>query len=292
MHPVSPTIFRVSPLRWTGVLLGALAFVAIGVFMLADPQTENVVFGWLAIAFFGFCAVVAATRLFKRGPEVTLDDNGLVVRDGPRITWSEVDSVGVRAMGTTRSTEVVEVVLRDPQAYLARLTGAAAMAAKANAALGFSPVNIPYLGGSKPPGAVIAAMRRHHPSLAVTAHPADRPSPVRRLKRIGVRVLGWGALVIVLFVGITLWLDKTGDISTARVGKCLSIQGDDGDTAKVVDCGSSDARFKVIGQIDHQSKDASDAHDVCDAYPGTAVQFWYGESGKEGVVWCLALNSP
>ena len=66
----------------------------------------------------------------------------------------------------------------------------------------------------------------------------------------------------------------------------------DGDTAKVVDCSSSDARFKVIGQIDHQSKDASDAHDVCDAYPGTAVQFWYGESGKEGVVWCLALNSP
>jgi hypothetical protein len=291
MHSVRPTIIRVSPLRWTAILLGSLAFVAGGILMITDATSKNVVAGWLAILFFGFCAAFAAIRLIKREPELTIDDQGLVPRNGTRVSWSEVDSAGMRVIGTHgRSTEMIEVVLRDPQAYVARLTGAAAMAAKANLALDYSPLNIPYLGRSNPHGAVLAAMRRHHPSLAVTSYPAGQGSPAGRAKRFALRALAWGALVVALFVGISLWLNKTGDISTARVGKCLSIQGGDGNSAKVVDCGSSEARYKVVGQIAHKTKADSDGNDLCAAYADVEAQFWYGKAGEQGVVWCLAAN--
>jgi hypothetical protein len=98
----------------------------------------------------------------------------------------------------------------------------------------------------------------------------------------------WVAIVAVLLVGIEVYLHATGDVSTAGVGSCLTMNGDDGDTAKVVDCNAPDARYKIVGQATKKTEEENATQNVCDAYPSSEVQFWYGKKGEPGVIWCLA----
>jgi hypothetical protein len=283
------TVIPFSISRWIAILLGCLAFVAAGVWMLADHEnTKNTIFGALAVLFFGYGVWVAAARLIRRRPELIVGDAGIELATGVKVGWDEIESVGMRTIkGSRFSREVIEVVLHDPAAHAASLQGAAALSARANLAAGYSPVTLPSLGSRHPNGAILDLLRRHHPGLVITSFPAASASRMNRLRRLGLKVAAWAVFIVVAFAGITFWLNKTGDISTARVGKCLAMQGDDGDSAKVVDCGAGDARYKVVGQVDHKTKAESDAQSLCDPYPGATAQFWYGKAGEQGVVWCL-----
>ncbi|GHJ48833.1 hypothetical protein Cs7R123_61750 [Catellatospora sp. TT07R-123] len=294
-----PTVIPFSKTRWLAILLGSLAFVAVGAVMVYQHGTvKEIVAGALSVLFFGFCALVAAQRLLKGEPELTITYDGFQVAGALPVRWSEVRSVGIRTIETRGGRrELIEVVLHDPDAYIAgtsgsvavatRMGGAASLAARANRAIGFSPLNIAPLGRKHPHAQILTAMRAHHPALEITSWPAPAAGP-GRVKRFLKRALIWTGVVVALVVGIETWLHVTGDISTAKVGSCVAMTGDDGDSVKVVDCDAKDARYQIVGQFTKKTEEENEVLSPCDAYPTSRVQFWYGKNGELGVIWCFA----
>lgn len=293
-----PTVIPFSKARWLGILLGSLAFAAVGAVMVYQHGTvKEIVGGVLAVLFFGYCALVAVQRLLKGEPELTITYDGFHVAGALPVRWSEVRSVGIRTLESHGvRKELIEVVLHDPDAYVAgtsgsiviatRMSGSAALAARANKAIGFSPLNIAPLGRKYPLAEILTAMRAHHPALEITSWPDAATGP-SRVKRILKRALLWTGVVIVLIAGIEIWLHATGDISTAGVGTCVTMTGNDGKSVKVVDCAAKDAKYKIVGQFTHKTEADNQTQNPCGAYPTTKIQFWYGKEGNPGVIWCF-----
>jgi hypothetical protein len=76
-----PVTMPVSRIKALGVLLGCVAFVAIGVLILryGDGEAEEIFGAWLAIVFFGLCAVVAAVMLLPGAGSLTLAADGFTM---------------------------------------------------------------------------------------------------------------------------------------------------------------------------------------------------------------------
>jgi hypothetical protein len=288
---VPPTVIPFNARRWIGVLLGSLGFVAVSAALLVQHSgVRMVVAGVLGVAFFAFGAWVATQRLLRREPELTITDEGFHAAGAAPIAWSEVERVGVRVVSVRGVTKkMIEVVLRDPNAYIARTGRVVAMPARANKLAGYSPVNIAAPGRAHPLGEILSTMQAHYPALVVSST-GDLPggSTPSVGKRIGKRLLIWAGIAIVLFAAIEAWLHFTGDVSTAGVGKCVTMTGNDGGSVKVVDCGDNNAKYKIIGQFVHKTEADNKAESPCDAFPSTEVQFWYGKKGEQGVIWCFA----
>jgi hypothetical protein len=283
------TVIPFNSRRWTAALLGSVVLLAACAYVLVvRPSLKADVAGAVGVVFFGVAVWVAAWRLRRREAEMTISHEGFHVAGGAPVAWSEVRSVGARTV-TVRGIkrEFLEVVLLDPAAYTARLSGLKAVVAKANAAAQFGAVNIAPLGRGYRLDHILTLMRQHNPALVVTSVPvpAAQGSTVRRL---GKTVLLWGGVAAVLVVGVEVYVHVTGDVSTAEVGSCLSMSGDDGNTAKVVDCTDADARYKVVAEFTKKTEEDNTAQNLCDGQPSARVQFWYGKQGEPGVVWCLA----
>ncbi|MFD4029171.1 STM3941 family protein [Streptomyces sp. NPDC058637] len=151
------------------MLAGSLVFVALGiVFLVAHSTVKMTVAGVLALPFFGFCSVIIIQRLLRDRPELVLDDAGVDhVRLG-RFTWEEIAAVRIHEQRVRNTSQrFVELVLHDPDAYLARAPKPVRRTASMNARLGFGPAYIATNTLPVPPEAVLGAMRRHHPGLAV-----------------------------------------------------------------------------------------------------------------------------
>ncbi|MFE0510313.1 STM3941 family protein [Streptomyces sp. NPDC058964] len=151
------------------VALGSAVFVALGIWMLIGHSTlKATLTGAVAVPFFGLCGCVAIGRLARRRPELELTGDGLTHAMLGPIAWAEIAAVGIREIKVRSSSQrVIELVLHDPGAYLARAPRFARIAGKANLRLGYSPATI--AATTLPVGVdeVLEAMRRHHPSLTV-----------------------------------------------------------------------------------------------------------------------------
>ncbi|MET8559969.1 hypothetical protein ABZV75_04905 [Streptomyces flaveolus] len=140
--PLSPTVYPLAKGRVWAMLAGSLVFVAVGIVLLVAHSTvKTTVAKALAVAFFGLCSVIFIQRLLRDRPELVLDDAG-----------------------------VDQLVLHDPDAYLARAPKLVRRTASLNARLGFGPVNMATNTLPVPPEAVLDAMRRHCPGLPVQQH--------------------------------------------------------------------------------------------------------------------------
>jgi hypothetical protein len=96
----------------------------------------------------------------------------------------------------------------------------------------------------------------------------------------------WIAAIIVLAViaGIG-WFIGQSSPDRAVVGDCVKQTGDN--SVKVVDCGSGDAQYKVVGRVEDKSA-ISASLSACREFKDTDKTYWYGEQGKNGTVLCLA----
>ncbi|WP_228718578.1 STM3941 family protein [Kitasatospora acidiphila] len=164
-----PTVYPSDKRRVVLMLLGALAFVALGVGLLIwHGSVKAVIGGVLAVPFFGACAVLYGIRLVKGRPELIIDQAGVEHAQLGRIAWQEIAGLRIREM-TVRSAKqrFIELLLHDPAGYLARAPRLVKMTASGNRGLGFGPANIS--ANTLPVGSeeVIAAMLRHQPQLAV-----------------------------------------------------------------------------------------------------------------------------
>lgn len=169
--PLPPTVYPLPKGRAWALLAGSLVFVAMGAaFLIVHSSVKMVIAGALAVPFFGLCTVIVLQRLRRDRPELTLDGAGLEHVQLGRFTWDEIAAVRIREqrVGTT-SQRFIELVLHDPDAYLARAPRLVRSTASMNARLGFGPANMPTNTLPVPAEAILDAMRRHRPGL-VTEH--------------------------------------------------------------------------------------------------------------------------
>ncbi|GAA2489387.1 STM3941 family protein [Streptomyces longisporus] len=149
------------------MLAGSLVFVALGmVFLVAHSTLKMTVAGALAVPFFGLCSVLILQRLLRDRPELVLDDAGVDhVRLG-RFGWDEIAAVRIREQRVRTTSQLfIELVLHDPNAYLARASKLVRSTASMNARLGFGPAVLATNTLPVPPEAVLEAMGRHCPRL-------------------------------------------------------------------------------------------------------------------------------
>ncbi|MEV7020874.1 STM3941 family protein [Kitasatospora sp. NPDC093558] len=168
---LSPTVYAQARRKTVLLLLGAVAFTVVGALLLWQHDTlKGLIGGALAVPFFGAAAVLLAVRLVRNRPELVLDAHGLEHVQLGRIAWTEVTAVRVRTMTVRGSTQrMIEVVLADPAAYLARAPRLVRAGAGLNRSLGCGPANIAANTLPVPLEEVLAAVHRHHPRLGGSA---------------------------------------------------------------------------------------------------------------------------
>ncbi|WP_427917289.1 STM3941 family protein [Streptomyces sp. cg40] len=167
--PLPPTVYPLAKGRVWAMLAGALLFVAAGMgFLVAHSSVKMTVAGALAVPFFGLCAVIIGQRLLRNRPELVLDDAGIDHERLGRVGWDEIAAVQIREQRVRNASQrFIELVLHDPDAYLARAPKLVRRTASMNARLGFGPALMTTNTLPVPPETILDAMRRHRPGLAV-----------------------------------------------------------------------------------------------------------------------------
>lgn len=168
--PLPPTVYPLAKGRVWAMLAGSLVFVALGiVFLVVHSTVAMMVAGGLCVPFFGLCAVFIIQRLLHQGrAELVLDDAGVDHARLGRFGWDEIAAVRIREQRVGKTSQLfLELVLHDPDAYLARAPKLVRSTASMNARLGFGPASVSTNTLPVPPEEVLDAMRRHCPGLAI-----------------------------------------------------------------------------------------------------------------------------
>ena len=135
------------------IMLGAVAFVAIGLWMVGTfgtpptsrkyPPAEVLTVGWISIFFFGLCGVAMIKRLFDTREQVRIGRSG--VRPSPRydeiIPWSEIIDV---TTNSAHGQKFINLHLRDPARFPQR--GVPAFVVNASKMLGGGDISINLTG--------------------------------------------------------------------------------------------------------------------------------------------------
>jgi hypothetical protein len=122
--PVQPIVYVPSRKRILAQFVGALAFTAGCALILFAPHhsLKAVIASVIGIPFFGLCAVIIGIRLFHRGPELTVTDDGFESRRWGRVSWDEVALVTVLNQQVRgRTYKHVQVELKNPAATVSRM---------------------------------------------------------------------------------------------------------------------------------------------------------------------------
>lgn len=112
--------------------------------------------------------------------------------------------------------------------------------------------------------------------------PAPQPEQSSRGKKL-LKV--GGPIVGALVVGVA---SVTGFFGAGdpEVGDCVKASGTN--SFEVVDCGSKEAQFKVVGQDEEQRTypDSQTNPEVCAKFPAAEYILWIGDDGGLGTAYC------
>ena len=158
-----------SRLRTACLLLGALAFVALGLWMVgvfgSAPTSSRYpallfpVAGWVSILFFGLAAAMWSRRLFDRKPQLSIGAAG--IRSTPwsdqTIPWSEITEITTWEFN---GQQTIILHLRDRTRFPGRRL--AAMLADANRGLTGGDVSISLTGTDRTVDAALSSIERFH----------------------------------------------------------------------------------------------------------------------------------
>jgi len=95
------TPFEAKASRWRVLLLlvGALGFVAIGIWLLRldAPTTKRTLVAWAAIIIFGAFFLIGLPRLFQQGVVLRIDARGVWWRQwsDQTIAWSAIERISM-----------------------------------------------------------------------------------------------------------------------------------------------------------------------------------------------------
>ncbi|WP_157630852.1 LppU/SCO3897 family protein [Kribbella catacumbae] len=96
-----------------------------------------------------------------------------------------------------------------------------------------------------------------------------------------------GLAIIALIFGTVFYFARN-NASNTDVGDCVKETGSNG--LQQVDCGNSEARYKVVGKVKDKSQ-AEATFSTCSEFKGTSDLYWQ-KSGSQSFVLCLAPVSP
>lgn len=106
------------------------------------PQLKAQIAGWAGVVFCGLCLIGLLTQLFRNGPSVIFDEEGIhIVHSFGMIPWADIVSLRI---GKLRSQRFLCVAVNEASIYLSRLPTHKRLVAKANPSLGFPPITVSF----------------------------------------------------------------------------------------------------------------------------------------------------
>ena len=167
-------VANVSRRRTALLVLGAIGFVVAGVFMLRDPEggLTLMVFGWAAILFFGLCGLIGIRQLFRSGPDIRIDEQGIWWRrwSDQVVPWEAIVALYPAGVGRTA---FLCLKLVDPAAYPS--THVMGKFAGINRASGFGDISVTTTGTDRSFTELLAAVERFAPRVLLDPPPPERP---------------------------------------------------------------------------------------------------------------------
>jgi len=118
------------------LLLGALGFVALGIWFIARPEMlqdsyhprpvwEIVAIGYMSVVFFGACAVIGVYFLISNKAGLVIDDNGIAIAapfGRPKVvSWAEIKDFKI---GAVRNVAFIYIDLNDAEKFIRKQKGA------------------------------------------------------------------------------------------------------------------------------------------------------------------------
>jgi hypothetical protein len=139
-----------SKIKIIALLVGALLFVAGGIWLVKNSGTFHTspllitILGYLAIVFFGVCALFIVNKLFDSRPGFMIDNDGMTDNSSTFsvgfIPWADVKGISVNEVGNQK---FINVKVEDAEGYINRQTNALGKRATSmNYKMYGSPVNI------------------------------------------------------------------------------------------------------------------------------------------------------
>jgi hypothetical protein len=112
--------------------------------------------------------------------------------------------------------------------------------------------------------------------------PQPEAAPKSRAKK--VMAIG-GPIVGAAVVGVASLTGFFG-VSDPEVGDCVKQSG--AESWDVVDCGSDEAQYKVVGQDEKQLTypEFQSSSDICSSFATAEYSLWIGPDGNLGTVYC------
>ncbi|KIC89406.1 STM3941 family protein [Flavihumibacter sp. ZG627] len=115
------------------MLVGSLAFVAIGIWFVISPPaisnsywgnpTKLAFVGYASIFFFGLCAFLLFRKLSDKKPGLIIDNTGITDNSGGvsagQILWSDLEDISVMEM---HRQKLIMLHVKNPQEYIDKQT--------------------------------------------------------------------------------------------------------------------------------------------------------------------------
>jgi hypothetical protein len=134
-------------MKLLGQCLAALAFVAVGVFLIRIPTRYGLwaqIMGAVAVAFFGAVGAAVLFRLLRPGPAIVIDDDGILDdASGVSLGLIRWDQVGEIDEYRVDDQAFLSIMLKDPEALIAQQPFWKRRIIRANSGMGAPAVNIP-----------------------------------------------------------------------------------------------------------------------------------------------------
>lgn len=148
---LAPLVFSVSKLRLMGVVLLCVPFTAAGVFMVSSSTDwATVLFGWLAVLFFGVGGLCMLVVKLRKPTVLTLTGEGIRPESGGFIPWDDFDGAGTgRIPGGRGGTKIIGIRLKSYERFVQSFTpGEVRLIRGANTAARLTAGVLPRIAGS------------------------------------------------------------------------------------------------------------------------------------------------
>ena len=140
----SPVHFGSRRGYWLLLTLASAAMAAGGGFIIAVDGVRSIL-GWSGLLFFGGCALVGVAQASRRGPRLTIDDDGVLDRTLKVgvIAWEDIEDASLIHI---QGNPFIALELRDATRYTAQLSPVMQRLVRANVALGYPPLSLNLTG--------------------------------------------------------------------------------------------------------------------------------------------------
>jgi len=163
---VEPVIVQFSKSKVLVILMGAIAFLAGGIWILTLPSAEvsfrGALAAWICIPFSIIVGAFALSRLWSNKPALIIDEKGITDNASGMavgfVPWSDITGAGI---GMFRKQQFLGIAVSNSEQYLAKANRLKRMLMKTNrSALGYV-INIPQIALSVPIEKLLAHINEH-----------------------------------------------------------------------------------------------------------------------------------